>query len=96
MQLFVGTYTEDIKFGTGQILHGKGRGIYVLDFDPQTLTFSAPILAAKTRNPSYLCFSQDKKVLYSTNELKFTTGDEGSEASAFRLTSVQPFLEYQN
>jgi 6-phosphogluconolactonase len=96
MQLFVGTYTEDIKFGTGQILHGKGRGIYVLDFDPQTLTFSAPILAAKTRNPSYLCFSQNKEVLYSTNELKFTTGDEGSEASSFRLTSVPPFLEYQN
>lgn len=95
MQLFIGTYTEDIKFGTGQILHGKGKGIYVLDFDPQTLTFSKPILAAVTRNPSYLCFSPNKEVLYSTNELKFTNGDSGSQASSFRLTST-PFLEYQN
>ena len=96
MQLFIGTYTEDIKFGTGQILHGKGRGIYVLDLDPQTLTFSDPILAVETRNPSYLCFSQDKKVLYSTNELKFGYGDEGSKASSFRLKTTPPFLEYLN
>jgi len=96
MQLFVGTYTEDIKFGTGQVLHGKGRGIYALNLDPQTLTFSAPILAAQARNPSYLCFSQGLDLLYSTNELKFTNGDTGSKASSFRLTATPPFLEYLN
>ena len=96
MQLFIGTYTEDIKFGTGQILHGKGKGIYVLDFDPQTFTFSVPILAVETRNPSYLCFSPNKEVLYSTNELKFTNGDAGSKASSFRLKITPPFLEYLN
>ncbi len=96
MRLFVGTYTEDIKFGTGQILHGKGKGIYALDLDPQSLTFSAPILAAEARNPSYLCFSENKDLLYSTNELKYASGGTGSSASAFRLTSVPPFLEFQN
>ena len=96
MKLFVGTYTEDIKFGTGQILHGKGKGIYVLDLDPETLTFAEPILAAEARNPSYLCFSPNLELLYSTNELKFTDGDTGSNASSFKLYSALPFLEYQN
>jgi DNA-binding GntR family transcriptional regulator len=29
--VYVGTYTGPIKFGTGQILEGKGKGIYLLE-----------------------------------------------------------------
>lgn len=96
MRLFVGTYTENIKFGTGQILEGKGKGIYALELNQTSLKFSKPVLAAESRNPSYICFSPNLEFLYVTNELKFTDGDTGSRASAFKLTAEQPFLDYQN
>ena len=32
-QVYVGTYTHPIKFGTGQILDSKGKGIYRLELD---------------------------------------------------------------
>lgn len=28
VHLYIGTYTMPIQFGTGQILEGKGKGIY--------------------------------------------------------------------
>ena len=34
--VYVGTYTEAIRFGTGQILRGKGKGIHIYRFDPAT------------------------------------------------------------
>ena len=33
MLVYVGTYTDPIKFGTGQIFEGKGKGIYLLELD---------------------------------------------------------------
>lgn len=34
--VFVGTYTQPILFGTGQILQGKGKGIYRYELDLDT------------------------------------------------------------
>ena len=31
--VYIGTYTEPIRFGTGRILQGKGEGIYVYRLD---------------------------------------------------------------
>ena len=31
--VYVGTYTEPIRFGSGRILQGKGEGIYVYRLD---------------------------------------------------------------
>ena len=33
--VYVGTYSEPILFGTGQVLQGKGKGIYCFRFDPE-------------------------------------------------------------
>lgn len=33
---YIGTYTQSILFGTGQILEGKGEGIYGYSFDIET------------------------------------------------------------
>jgi hypothetical protein len=32
--VYIGTYTDSVLFGTGKILHGKGKGIYVYRMDP--------------------------------------------------------------
>ena len=34
--VYVGTYSEPILFGTGQVLQGKGKGIYAFRFDPRS------------------------------------------------------------
>ena len=31
--VYVGTYSEPILFGTGQVLQGQGKGIYAFRFD---------------------------------------------------------------
>jgi len=57
LRVFVGTYT-----GT------TSRGIYATRFDPAKGTFTEPVLAAETPNPSFLGVSPDLKVLYAVNE----------------------------
>ena len=37
-QLFVGTYSRPIRFGTGEILEGRGKGIHRYTFDAKTGT----------------------------------------------------------
>ncbi len=70
MLVYIGTYTEPIRFGTGKILQGKGEGIYVCRLDQ---TSGALELVGKTTgitNPSYLAFDSTRRFLYAVNELK--------------------------
>lgn len=85
VHIYVGTYTMPIRFGTGQILQGKGEGIYHLILDECTGEFSAPELLVKTDNPSFLSISEDRKTLYAVNELKTYMGEESGSISAFRV-----------
>lgn len=56
-KLLIGTYT------------GEGsEGIYQANFDPETGKLSAPELAAKANNPSYLTITPDKQRVYSLGE----------------------------
>lgn len=86
---FVGTYTQDILFGSGDILKGKGKGIYLLELDHQTgalvekTLFPADLLPVV--NPSYLCLSPNKQTLYSVNELKEYNGTDGGAVTAVTL-----------
>lgn len=83
--VYVGTYTEPIRFGTGQILEGKGKGIYSYRFDPATGMLSPHGLTPEVRNPSYLCFDKNRTFVYSVNELKEWEGQFGGGMSAFRI-----------
>ncbi len=94
--VYVGTYTEPIKFGTGQILEGKGKGIYIYKFDPATGTLSPHGLAEGVRNPSYLCFDAKRKYLYSVNEMKEWDGQFGGGMSAFRIDQETGGLTFLN
>ena len=39
--VYVGTYTEKILFGTGQIFEGRGEGIHIYQLDPRTGALSS-------------------------------------------------------
>lgn len=84
-RFFVGTYTRPIRFGTGQILEGKGRGIYQIVLDEEMGGLYMECVCEHIDNPSYLALSPDRRYLYAVNELKTYQGQEGGAVSAFRI-----------
>lgn len=85
-KIYVGTYTQPILFGTGEILEGKGKGIYRYTMNAgsgEMLLESEP--AAITVNPSFLDLDEEKKVLYAVNELKEFEGKKQGAVSTFRM-----------
>lgn len=85
MLLFVGTYTEQILFGSGRAFQGGGRGIHILRLDPQTGTLAAAGAVEGVRNPSFLAFDPTRRFLYAVNELKTFDGGFGGSVSAFSI-----------
>jgi len=52
--VYVGTYTEPIRFGTGEVFQGKGEGIYIYRLDPASGGLEPVSTAGGITNPSYL------------------------------------------
>lgn len=82
--LFIGTYSKNILFGTGETLVAKGRGIGVAALSPDGM-LNLCEKAFETDNPSFVCVSEDKKHLYCVNELKEYNGKPGGSVSAFAI-----------
>jgi 6-phosphogluconolactonase len=96
MLVYVGTYTEPIRFGTVKILQGKGEGIYVYRLDQ---TSGAMELVGKTTgvtNPSYLAFDSTQRFLYAVNELKTYEDQPTGTISAFAVDPKTGKLEFLN
>jgi 6-phosphogluconolactonase len=94
--VYVGTYTEDILFGTGQILEGKGEGIHIYRMDPATGALSAHDTAGEIKNPSYLAFHPTGRFLYAVNELKSYNDEPTGTLSAFSMDADTGRLEFIN
>lgn len=94
--VFVGTYTEPILFGTGQVLQGKGRGIYALRLDGETGALRPCGLTEGVRNPSYLAFHPSRRFLYAVNEFKEFEGEASGAISAFALDAQSGALALLN
>lgn len=84
-RFFVGTYTMPIRFGTGQVLEGKGKGIYRIAFDEENRELWTEEVYEGIDNPSYLALSPNGWCLYAVNELKEYEGQTGGSVSAFRI-----------
>lgn len=82
--VYVGTYTEPIRFGTGKILEGKGKGIHVYRLDEASGALQ-PVRTVAAVNPSYLAFDTLRRFLYAVNELKSPDGRSGGSVSAFAV-----------
>jgi 6-phosphogluconolactonase len=94
--VFVGTYTEPIRFGTGKILEGKGQGIYVFALDVSSGAMAQCGLVRGVPNPSYIAFAPSRRYLYCVNELKEFEGAPSGAASAFSLDPDTGELTFLN
>jgi len=94
--VFVGTYTEPIRFGTGKILEGKGRGIYVYRLDISSGSMEECGLAEGVPNPSYLAIDPSHRFLYAVNELKEFEGASTGAVSAFSVDPGSGKLRFLN
>ena len=70
----VGTYTEPILFGTGQLFHGKGEGLYLCSFENGKICVENLL---RLQNPSFFCIYERKKKIYAVNETKEFCGSPG-------------------
>ncbi len=74
---FIGTYTSAPTEPNGPP-GGNGEGIYSAWLDPHTGELKDIMLAAKTRNPSWLAFHPSNRYLYTLNEISDFEGGSGS------------------
>ena len=91
--VLVGTYTQPILFGTGEVLNAKGKGIYLYELKDGQLSL---ISQTEATNASFLIVNREHTNLYTTNELKEYDGQFGGAVSAYRLDLQQGKLTYQN
>jgi 6-phosphogluconolactonase len=94
--VYVGTYTEKIRFGTGQIFEGKGEGIHIYKMDPATGLLQPHHTAKGIKNPSYLAFHPSRRFLYAVNELKSYEGEATGTLSAFNVDPENGLLQFIN
>ena len=94
--VYVGTYTEPIRFGTGKILEGKGEGIYRFRWDAATGGLTLDGVTRGVANPSYLTFGPAGRVLYAVNELKLYNDQPTGAVSALAVDPATGALELLN
>jgi 6-phosphogluconolactonase len=94
--VYVGTYTEPIRFGTGKILQGKGEGIYVYRLDETSGALESVRVVAGVVNPSCLALDSAQRCLYAVNELKSYEGKPGGSVSAFGVEPKTGDLTFLN
>lgn len=94
--VFASGYTEPILFGTGQVLQGKGKGIYAYELDPESGALNEIAITPDVRNPSYMAFDPDRKFLFAVNEYKEYNGMASGAVSAFRLEGESGKVTFLN
>ena len=72
--VYVGTYTD-----------GTSRGIYRFTFDTATGATSEPVLAAETKNPTFLALHPSGRFLYAVGEVSSFEGAKTGAVSAFAI-----------
>lgn len=70
----LGSYTEPILFGTGEVFQGKGKGISICSFENGEIEFLKEL---ELRNPSFLAINEQDKKIYAVNEMKEYQGKTG-------------------
>ncbi|UCF97914.1 MAG: lactonase family protein [Spirochaetaceae bacterium] len=94
--VYIGTYTEKIRFGTGQIFKGKGEGIHICKMDPASGSWQPYAVTRGVKSPSYLAFHPGRRFLYAVNELKEHEGRATGTLSAFTVDAASGELRFIN
>lgn len=77
----IGTYTETMLFGDGAVFQGKGKGIYLGTLEDGELTVCEELAV---KNPSFLCLDEQKRRIYTVNELAKYLGGSGGGVTQIR------------
>jgi 6-phosphogluconolactonase len=96
LYVYIGTYTEPILFGTGEIMPGKGEGIYLYRVDLEKGSLIFKDVFKNIANPSYLTVTPSQRFLYCVNELKKYNGADSGSVSAFSIDKTSGKLTYLN
>ncbi len=83
--VYFGTYTQ-----------GDSKGIYRAPLDTATGTLGDPVLAAETKNPSFLAIHPNGKFLYAVNEVSDTDGKPVGAVTGFAIDGVSGDLTMLN
>jgi 6-phosphogluconolactonase len=83
--VYVGTYTDK-----------DSKGIYRFDMDPETGKLSNRVLAAETKNPSFLAIHPNRQFLYAVGEVSDVGGKKGGGVSAFAIDAKKGDLKALN
>lgn len=86
--VYIGTYTEKIVFGTGEVYQGKGRGIYRFALDPDSGRLEPRGLTPGIMNPSFLALEPRGRFLFAVNELEEFEGEATGTLSAFAVDAA--------
>ena len=92
--VFVGSYTEDIILGTGELVPGSGDGITTYRMDEEG--HLTRLFATGKPNPTYLALSSDKRFLYSVNEMKEYHNEPSAAVSAYKINPETGELTFLN
>ncbi len=85
LRVYVGTYTQ-----------GESKGIYLLEFDPETGAVTNRGLAAESINPAFLAVAPDGRHLYAVNELVELEEEQSGGVSAFGINQPDGSLRFIN
>lgn len=94
--VYVGTYSEPLLFGTGQVVQGLGKGIYCFRFDEAAGALNLVGITEGVRNSSYLAFDPARRFLYCVNEFKEFEGKASGAVSAFAIHPETGALTFLN
>ncbi len=82
MDLMIGTYSQPILFGTGEVFCGKGEGLYLCSFDGEVIQVKTVL---PMMNPSYLAVDEERGKVYAVNEGKEFHGVYGGGITEVNL-----------
>lgn len=74
-----------VWFGTYTNPKTRSEGVYVARFDTETGGLTAPVLAARAKNPSFLAFHPRLPMLYAVSEIAAADGTPGGAVEAFAI-----------
>ena len=92
--VFVGSYTQPIVLGTGELIPGSGDGVTVYRMDDAG--HLTRLFAAGKPNPTYLALSADNRFLYTVNELKEYHEEASAAVSAYAIDPESGELTFLN
>ena len=92
--VFVGSYSQPIVLGTGELSPGSGEGVTVYRMDEAG--HLTRLFASGKPNPTYLAQSSDKRFLYTVNELKEYHEEASAAVSSYAIDPQSGELTFLN